>query len=88
MRTFACIGSLALLSGVIFGQAAETTPTFEIADVHVSPKTLTPNMRGGILRAGRYEILTATMVDLIRTAYSIDADKVLGGPSWLDADHF
>ena len=88
MRTLTRIGSLALLSGVIFGQAAETTPTFEIADVHVSPKTLTPNMRGGVLRAGRYEILTATMVDLIRTAYGIDADKVLGGPSWLDTDHF
>ncbi len=88
MRVFAGISFVALLSGVVLGQAAETTPTFEIADVHVSPKTLTPNMRGGILRAGRYEILTATMVDLIRTAYGVDADKVLGGPSWLDTDHF
>jgi hypothetical protein len=85
MRSFACICSLALLSGMVFGQAAETTPT---ADVHVSPKTLRPNMRGGVLRAGRYDVLTATIVDLIRTAYSFDADKALGGPSWLDTDHF
>jgi uncharacterized protein (TIGR03435 family) len=28
------------------------------------------------------------MVDLIKTAYGIDADAVFGGPSWLDADRF
>jgi len=28
------------------------------------------------------------MVDLIRTAYNIDADKVLSGPSWLESDRF
>ena len=29
-----------------------------------------------------------TMLDLIRTAYAVDADKVYGGPSWLDYDRF
>jgi uncharacterized protein (TIGR03435 family) len=28
------------------------------------------------------------MVDLIRTAYSVDADKVFGGPTWLEYDRF
>jgi uncharacterized protein (TIGR03435 family) len=28
------------------------------------------------------------MLDLIRTAYGVDADKVLGGPNWLDGDRF
>src|ERR1035438_10059525 len=88
MRAFAGMSLIAILSSAVFGQAVETTPTFELADVHVSPHTLTPNMRGGVLRAGRFEVLTATMVDLIRTAYGVDADKVLGGPSWLDSDRF
>jgi uncharacterized protein (TIGR03435 family) len=93
VRVFAGIGFIALLSGAIFGQAsgvqaAEPLPTFDIADVHESPHTTTPNMRGGVLRSGRYEILTANMVDLIRTAYSVDADKVLGGPNWLEWDRF
>jgi uncharacterized protein (TIGR03435 family) len=93
VRIFAYIGSVALLSGTAFGQntatqTAQAPPAFDIADVHVSPHTLTPNMRGGILRAGRYEIRTATMVDLIRTAYNMDADKVLSGPSWLESDRF
>jgi uncharacterized protein (TIGR03435 family) len=93
MRLFAGITFIALLSSLAFSQApgtqsADTTPTFEIADVHVSPHVLTPNMTGGILRAGRYDIHQATMLDLIRTAYGVDADKVLSGPSWLESDRF
>ena len=45
-------------------------------------------MAGGVLRAGRYEIRNATMVDLVKTAYGVDDDKVLGGPSWLETDRF
>jgi uncharacterized protein (TIGR03435 family) len=88
MRALAGLSFIALVSTAIFGQGAATPPTFEIADVHVSPHTLTPNMRGGVLRAGRYELRQATMVDLIRTAYGVDADKVLSGPSWLESDRF
>jgi uncharacterized protein (TIGR03435 family) len=66
-------------------QPAEAPPKFEAADVHSSVRTtLLPNVRTGPARAGRYEIKTATMVDLIRIAYGFDADKILGGPSWLE----
>jgi uncharacterized protein (TIGR03435 family) len=43
---------------------------------------------GGVLRGGRYELRKATMVDLIRNAYGVDADKIIGGPSWLETDRF
>src|SRR5580704_803561 len=88
MRAFACISLVVLLWGAAFGQSIDTPPAFDIADVHVSARTMNLNMSGGFLRAGRYEIRKATMVDLIRTAYTVDADKVLGGPSWLEADRF
>jgi uncharacterized protein (TIGR03435 family) len=68
-----------------FGQSS---PTFEIADVHVSPPTRNPFLREAAIQKGRYEIRQATMVDLIRTAYGIDAERVLGGPSWLENDLF
>src|SRR5205814_910367 len=29
-----------------------------------------------------------SMVDLVRTAYSVDAGKVIGGPAWLEYDRF
>ena len=72
---------------------AQARPEFEIADVRVSPrsdwvKKAANNFQGGFLNAGRYELRHATMLDLIRTAYGVDADKVYGGPSWLDYDRF
>jgi uncharacterized protein (TIGR03435 family) len=45
-------------------------------------------MQGGVLQAGRYEIRRATMLDLIKTAYGLDADTVFGGPSWLEWDRY
>jgi uncharacterized protein (TIGR03435 family) len=45
-------------------------------------------MRGGFIPGGRYELHTASMVDLISTAYGIEADAVFGGPSWLESERF
>ena len=58
---------------------------FEIADVRVSTKA---SRKGPSFRAGRYEVQCATMLRLITTAYNLDADKVEGGPNWLDFDKF
>ena len=70
------------------GQSPETKPKFDAADVHVSAKTTNPFPRSAPARGGRYEVKTATMVDLIRIAYGFDNDKVLGGPNWLEMDRF
>jgi uncharacterized protein (TIGR03435 family) len=40
------------------------------------------------MRGGRYELRTATMLDLISVAYGVEGDNVLGGPSWLETDRF
>ena len=85
MRAFFCF---ALLSCAAFAQSGEK---FDAADVHVSPRSQSNFnlfMRGPQTRAGRYEIRTATMVDLVSTAYGVDRDKVYGGPNWLDLDRF
>src|SRR5579862_6620119 len=73
---------------LIFGQTAGAPLHFDAADVHVSPKSIVQFMRTGPPRNGRYEIKNATMLDLIRTAHSFDADKILGGPNWLELDRF
>ena len=89
--TFACICSIVLVSGAAFAQPAETAAEFEISDVHASPHSSSPQsqfMRVGFYRGGRYEIRSATMVDLVGTAYSVDPDKVMGGPNWLDLDRY
>jgi uncharacterized protein (TIGR03435 family) len=88
MRAPICMSVLVLLSGLAPVKAADTPPAFDIADVHTSPRTMTPRMSGGVLRGNRFEIRQATMVDLVRVAYGVDADKVLGGPSWVELDRF
>jgi uncharacterized protein (TIGR03435 family) len=45
-------------------------------------------MRGGVLRGNRYELRNATMVDLIRTAYNVQPERITGGPSWLEWNRF
>ena len=85
MRALASV----MLAGILSLQASgqSTDGTFEIADVHSSPRSTTSVMRSAV-RIGRYEIRNATMLDLIRTAYGLDGDKILGGPAWLDYDRF
>ena len=85
MRQFARTYSFVLLSSTLFGQ---TAPRFDIADVHPSAKSQTQFARTAPVRNGRYEIKTAAMLDLIRLAWAFDADRILGGPSWLELDRF
>jgi hypothetical protein len=92
-RAFAALSCAVLFSSLAAGQStetksAETKPAFEISDVHASATARNPFMRGPSVRRGRFEIRYATMVDLIRTAYGIEAERVLGGPNWLEDDTF
>ncbi|HXA49673.1 MAG TPA: TIGR03435 family protein, partial [Candidatus Acidoferrum sp.] len=89
MRTPAPLLCAYVLSvAAAFGQTTEPAPAFETAIIRASTPGTFPFMRGPALRGGRYEVRNATMVDLVRTAYNVDADKVLGGPSWLEMDRF
>lgn len=78
-------------AGVSWCQTSK--PVFDLADVRVSPRSVWANtagnrMTGGFLRGDRYELKHATMSELIQTAFGVDADKVFGGPSWLEYDKF
>jgi uncharacterized protein (TIGR03435 family) len=79
----------ALLSLLMITAALAQQPTFEIADVHVSPtaRGFAQNF-GGVLREGKYVNRDATMLDLIEAAYGVSEDTVAGGPGWLNSDLF
>ena len=97
-----CLASAALLAPLAFGQTDATSAArFEIADIHPSSRTTTPavhpfdnsayapnRMKGGLVRGGIYHLRTASMVDLISTAWAVDAENVVGGPAWLERDRF
>lgn len=75
-----------------FGQspdvAAKPEPTFEIAGIRPSPNVRNAFFRTTPPRGGRYELKFGTIVDLIRVAYDMNNDRILGGPSWLELDRF
>ncbi|HXE63644.1 MAG TPA: TIGR03435 family protein [Bryobacteraceae bacterium] len=78
---------LCILCATAVSQPANPT-TFTLADVHVSPHSNSPSVRGGGIRNGRYELRSATMVDLIARAWGVDNASVLSGPAWLETDRF
>jgi uncharacterized protein (TIGR03435 family) len=74
--------SAAMLPPVnVLPASAIFTPRFSAADIHAGPPDTILEMRNRFVRC-RYEFRTATMVDLIRTAWNVDADKVVDGPDW------
>ena len=73
-----------------FSTAAQSTTatTFDLADVRVSPRSVSTATRGPAFRNGRYEGRRVTMLTLIRDAYGAAVNKIVGGPNWLDFDRF
>jgi uncharacterized protein (TIGR03435 family) len=87
VRSFACVGLFAWVAPSGFAQASQTPAEFENVEIRASLPNTMPEMRLRFFH-GVYELKNATLVDLIRTAWAVDADKVVGGPDWLDLDRF
>jgi uncharacterized protein (TIGR03435 family) len=84
----AALALFALVSVSSVAQTPAASKAFVIADVHPSPFTSNPFMHGNSIQGDRYFLTQATMVDLIATAYGVDAANVQGGPTWLERDRY
>jgi uncharacterized protein (TIGR03435 family) len=84
----AALALFALLSVSSLAQAPAVSKSFVIADVHTSPFTSNPFMHGNSIHGDRYFLTQASMLDLIATAYGVDAANVHGGPTWLERDRY
>lgn len=69
------------------GPATIEGPKFLTAEIRASAPNTIPEMRSTFSR-GRSEIRNATMVDLIRTAWGVNAENVVGGPEWIGKSRF
>ena len=58
--------------------------------MHLSERAMNPYtlISGGVLRGTRYDLRKATMLDLIRIAYDVNPEMVVGWPNWLEFDRF
>ena len=85
------LATICLVSLTAQAETPDAASRFELADVHPSAPFINSDARdvnGGLMRGGIYHLRQASMLDLVRMAYGVDANKVLGGPSWLEMDRF
>ncbi len=94
---FALALSLLHASGLAQSKTRDLAPTaakspdtaLAVADVHSSPNSFHFTFLRVMAPAkGRYVLHQATLLDLIVTAYGVEPNNVLGGPSWIDFDRF
>jgi uncharacterized protein (TIGR03435 family) len=79
---------MGLLPNGGLSQARKAAPAFESAEIRASLHLWNSTVQGGLFRTGKYELRQATVMDLIKTSYTLDADTIFGGPPWLDWDRF
>jgi uncharacterized protein (TIGR03435 family) len=80
--------TIAVLCALTAAGAAQqpSTPAFEVASIKVSKSGLPGNIWGG--GPGRYVVDGITAANLIRNAYDLRPEEIIGGPAWLDAERF
>jgi uncharacterized protein (TIGR03435 family) len=88
MRFWLLLGFSTLALAPLFGQSRVNGPRFLGADIHTSPPAIAQVMHGPFLAANRYELRSASMLDLIHLAYDVDAERIVGGPAWIEMDRF
>ena len=81
--TLQTLGGLFAAALAAVGQPAK--PVFEAADVHVS---LSTSNDLAFLPNGRLEVRGVTLLRLISSAYGVPAERITGGPNWIDTDRF
>lgn len=80
------------VSAVAWLAGAQQEPSFAAASVKANPSGLHPSGLPGSTTdfrpGGRFSALNVVVRDLIRTAWNLEAYRVVGGPDWLRRAHF
>src|ERR1022692_4735184 len=85
IRLFAMTDLCMVFSGIMFGQASPSAPTFEVAAVKVNKsgeEAASANVANGALT-----LHNVPMKVILARAYQMTNDRVIG-PGWLDTDRF
>jgi uncharacterized protein (TIGR03435 family) len=85
-----CVAVILAMGSPLAHRAAAAQAQAPVTDgfeIRVSSANTISAMRT-VLSGDRYELRNATVADLIRTAWAVGADDVVGGPEWLDTDRF
>ena len=88
MRASPCLASLILASvSVLLTAQSPGTEAFEVVSVkpNASGDTRTSSI---VLPGARYTATNVTLRMLIKTAYQVHDDQIVGGPGWVNTDRF
>src|SRR3954447_25349520 len=78
---------VALIASFSVFPAFAQTAAFTAVEIRASAPNTMPQMRARF-GSGRYELRNATAIDLIRTAWGVEADDIAGGADWLDLNRY
>jgi uncharacterized protein (TIGR03435 family) len=78
---------LGLLAAALSAQAPAENPTFEVASVKQN-KSGENRVMIQMQPGGRLNATNVTLRQLIRFAYGIQDFQMIGGPDWIDSEHF
>jgi uncharacterized protein (TIGR03435 family) len=72
------------------GQAGPpaASQTFDVASVKANRSGDQRIMFGGPAGTGRFNVTNAPLRDIIRVAYGLMGFQLIGGPSWIDSEHY
>jgi uncharacterized protein (TIGR03435 family) len=80
-------GFFFLMSCCAFGQIPAARPEFEVADV--KPNTSgQPLGAGSILPSGQFRAINIPLKELIKFAYKVRNEAIVGAPAWADSERY
>lgn len=77
------------LTGLFLAAAAayaQQTAQFEVVSIKPHPEPI--NFSSNTVRGATYRGVAITLLDLVMDAYHLQRNQVLGGPNWLETEHF
>ena len=77
---------IALLLGMALVASAEQKRTFEVASIKKNDSGNPNNLF--LPTAGRFNAQNVTLGILTRRAYNVQDFQIVGGPGWLDSEHY
>jgi uncharacterized protein (TIGR03435 family) len=78
---------LSMAAGALLGAQAAPAPAFEVVSVKPNDSGA-PGSSSLVMAGGRYLATNATLRTMIRTAWQVHDDQIIGGPDWIGVDRF
>jgi hypothetical protein len=67
--------------------AVAAKPTFEVADIRLNNSGDVPGT-GTILPGGQFRAINIPVKEILKFAYSLRNEVVVGAPAWIETDHY